>query len=222
MDAIGNIGSGIGAGIEAIGNIESGIGAGMEAIGTGINNFNTYMAIRNAARMSAQNQPIRDYEDAIEAIQVNRLVQAAYEQEQRAINAEQMMLKAREILRRDYESQTLVPYIPPSGGSSSYYRPPLQQSPTLNMPLPITLNSGTQSLPALFNIGTPPQTPPRSSASSSTSFQLTPELKRILNAEGSLPPRILAIQDVPLFPQGQGSGQNYVTKPQAKATRKLR
>ena len=129
-----------------------------------------------------------------------------------------MRLRAREELRRNYESQTLVPYIPPSGSSSSYYRPPLQQLPSLNMPLPIALNIGTQSRPALFNIGTPPQTPPRSSASSSTSFQLTPGVKRILIAEGSLPPRILAIQDAPPLPQGQ----NCVTMPQARAERRVR
>ena len=132
------------------------------------------------------------------------------------------MLRARDMLRRDFENQSFVPYIPPSGSSSSYYRPPLHQSPSLNMPLPITLNTSTQSRPALFNIGTPPQTPPRSSASSSTSFQLTPELERILNAAGPLPPPMLATQDVPPFPQGQGSGQNYVTKPKAQPKRRVR
>ena len=168
--------------------------------------------------MSAQNQATRDYEDAIEDIQVNRLMEAAYEEQERARNIQRMILRAREELRRNYESQTLLPYIPPSGSSLSYYRPPLQQSPSLNMPLPITLNIGTQSRPALFNIGSPP----RSSASSSTSFQLTPELERIMIAEGSLPPPTLAIQDVPPFPQGQGSGQNYVTKPKAKTKRRVR
>ena len=63
------------------------------------------MAIRDAARVSAQNQPTWEYEDAIEDIHANRLMEAAYEEQQRARNTQQLVLRAREILRRDYDDQ---------------------------------------------------------------------------------------------------------------------
>ena len=119
------------------------------------------------------------------------------------------------MLRRDHENQSIVPYIPPSGSSSSSYRPPLLQSPTLHMPLPLTFNIGTPPRSSRINIGTPL----RSSPSSSSSFRLTPELKQNVIEQGSLSP-MLAIQDIPPLPLG--SGQTYATKPRAVTKRRLR
>ena len=84
----------------------SAIGTGIGAIETIINDLNTYMAIRDAARVSAQNQPTWEYEDAIEDIHANRLMQAAYEEQQRARNTQQLVLQAREILRRVRKSNS--------------------------------------------------------------------------------------------------------------------
>ena len=158
------------------------------------------MAVRNAAPMSAQNQPIRDYEDAIETFHVHRLAQESHEQEQRRIVGEQMMLHEREMLNRDYQNQTIVPSIPPSGSAWDFYRTLLR--PLTPQPLPITYNIGS---------------PQRSSASSSSN-SLAEELERMMEAEGWLQPPILPIQDAPPLPQGQ----NFVSKPKAKIKRRVR
>ena len=71
--------------------------------------------MRNAARMAAQNQPLRDYEDAIETLHVHRLAQEAQEQEHRRMVREQMMFQAREMMNRDAQNQSIVPCIQPIG-----------------------------------------------------------------------------------------------------------
>jgi hypothetical protein len=190
------------AGKAGLGMLVNAGSTAVSAIGTGIGGLHDYMAKRNASRMSAQNQAVNDYEDDIEDFHVNALVQAAYEQEMRDLMAEEMVLRTREMLRRDYENQSIVPFVSPSGGSSSHYRPPLLQSPTLHTPLPIR-----------FDIGTPPRT-----STSSSSFAITPELERIMYGGSRSPTSpMLAIEDVP-----QGSETKYVTKPHAKAKRRLK
>ena len=131
------------AGKAGLGMLVNAGSTAVSAIGTGIGGLHDYMAKRNASRMSAQNQAVNDYEDDIEDFHVNALVQAAYEQEMRDLMAEEMVLRTREMLRKDYENQSIVPFVSPSGGSSSHYRPPLLQSPTLHTPLPIRFDIGT-------------------------------------------------------------------------------
>jgi len=138
--------------------------------------------------MSAQNQPLRDYEDAIEAVHVHRPAQEAQEQEHWRIIREQMMLQVREMLNKDAQNPSIVPYIPPSGSAWDVYRPQLQRMTP--QPLPITYDIGS---------------PQRSSASSSSN-SLAEELERIMEAEGWLQPQ----------------GQKIVTRPTAKAKRRVR
>ena len=175
------------AGKAGLGMLVNAGSTAVSAIGTGIGGLNDYMAERTS-RMYAQNQAVNDYEDDIEDFYANALVQATYEQEMRDLRAEETMLRTREMLRRDYEYQSsIVPFVPPSGSSSSHYWPPLLQSPALHTPLPIG-----------FDIGTPPRT-----STSSSSFALTPELERMMS-EGSRSPTspMWAIEDVPPLPLG--------------------
>ena len=83
------------AGNAGLGIIVNAGSAAASAIGTGIGSVHAYMANRNASRMSAQNEPTSDYEDAIEEFQANVLIRQWAEQEQRDRDAERMMLNVR-------------------------------------------------------------------------------------------------------------------------------